>query len=140
MLEMQREATATATTAATGAPPLRIDWRTGKPMVERDDAFWQEQERRRLELNISVPQFCAANGLALSTFRHRVYGKNRTAARATAPVQAAKAAASFIAVTTPREPCTGTDVTVELALVGMTLRLCGNAAERVVDRVLERLA
>lgn len=23
---------------------VRIDWRTGKPMVSHDDAFWQEHE------------------------------------------------------------------------------------------------
>lgn len=119
--------------------PLRTDWRTGKSMVQRDEAFWREQERRRLELGMSVPQFCAAHGLALSTFRHRVYGRDRTGSKTAAARAPAtpKAAASFIAVTAPRDEA---DAYLEVALDGMILRLRGGAADRVVARVLERLA
>ena len=44
----------------------RVDWRTGKAMVERDDAFWHEHERQRVELGMSVPEYCRAHELALS--------------------------------------------------------------------------
>lgn len=119
--------------------PVRTDWRTGKPMVERDDAFWREQERRRVELGMSVRQFCAAHNLALSTFRHRVSGRKRGGSKV-APSLATPTPASFIAVTAPRKEADATDAVVEIALDGMTLRLCGDAADRVVGRVLERLA
>ena len=50
----------------------RIDWRTGKRMVARDEAFWQGLEIRRCEQGLSIPQYCRANGLALSAFPYRV--------------------------------------------------------------------
>ena len=56
------------------APAQRIDWRTGKPMPQHDDAFWQDHDRRRREAGLSVPQYCTEHGLALSTYRHRVHG------------------------------------------------------------------
>jgi len=62
-------------------PGLGVDWRTGKPMRQLDDAFWREHERRRVGMGMTVPHYCAANGLALSTYRHRVSGKKRTSAR-----------------------------------------------------------
>ncbi|WP_334166176.1 IS66 family insertion sequence element accessory protein TnpA [Tepidimonas sp.] len=108
---------------------VRIDWRTGKPMVSHDDAFWQEHEQRRIEQGMSVSQYCAATGLALTTYRLRVGGKKRAQQSATP---------SFVAITKPAAPAeTGT---VEVVLQGMTMRLGGAAAERVLSRVLERLA
>lgn len=66
---------------ATGPLRVRRDWRTGQPMVEHGAAFWREHEQRRVAQGLSVPQYCAANDLALSTFRHRVYGKKRGGAK-----------------------------------------------------------
>jgi hypothetical protein len=43
--------------------------------VQRDNAFWLEHERRRVDLGQSARQYCAANGLALSKYRLRVNGK-----------------------------------------------------------------
>lgn len=117
--------------------PVRTDWRTGKPMVERDDAFWREQERRRLELGMSIRQFCAAHDLALSTYRHRVSGRPRTGAKGASPASAKSQPPSFIAVAAPRD---ASDAVVEIALGDMTVRLHGVAADRVVARVLSRLA
>jgi hypothetical protein len=109
---------------------VRIDWRTGKPMVSHDDAFWQEHERRRREQGLSVSQYCAATGLALTTYRLRVGGKKR-------PAQTA--APSFVAI--PAHAGRAADAgMVEVVLQGMTMRLGGAAAERVLARVLERLA
>jgi hypothetical protein len=74
--------------------------RNGKPMLCRDAAFWQEHERRRLESGLSVPQYCKANGLALSTYRHRIKGQ-RSGQGSSAAVQqpgAAVAAARFVAI------------------------------------------
>lgn len=51
-------------------------------MVQHDDVFWHDHEQRRVEQGVSMPQYCAANGLALSTYRHRVNGKPRSSARA----------------------------------------------------------
>ena len=116
---------------------LRVDWRTGKPMLQHDDAFWREQERRRVELGMTVPQYCAANGLALSTYRHRVSGKKRTGAKTATSSSQSSPTPAFVAVTpAPTE----TAVAIEIALEGMTMRLCGTAAESVLARVMERLA
>ena len=132
-----------------GARPAkhRVDWRTGKTMVERGEAFWREHERLRLESGMSVPQYCQAHELALSTYRHRVSGRRRggNAAATTGTTATAKQRISFVALNAPAAPRPTTMVaqraeSLEISLDGMTLRLCGNAAERVVDRVLARLA
>jgi hypothetical protein len=94
---MERE---TMPAGRNGAPKRRVDWRTGKPMLCRDAAFWQEHERWRLESGMSVPQYCKTNGLALSTYRHRIKGQ-RSGQGSSAAVQqpgAAVAAARFVAI------------------------------------------
>jgi hypothetical protein len=108
----------------------RVDWRTGRPMLQRDEAFWREHEQRRLQQGLGVRQYCAANGLALSTFRHHVNGKKRAKVKPTAAKPAA-----FLPVA-PSRPAAAV---VEIALEGMTLRLSGEAAERVIERVMVRL-
>jgi hypothetical protein len=123
----------------------RVDWRTGKTVAVRDDAFWKEQERRRREQGLSVAQYCQANGLALSTYRHRTSGRRRGRAASAAPTATPAPAASmeaaparFIAV--PAETPAAAAPGVEIVLEGMTLRLAGAAADRIIERVLERLA
>src|SRR5689334_23091841 len=37
-------------------PHTRIDWRTGRPMVFRDAAFWKEHEARRVEQGLIVAE------------------------------------------------------------------------------------
>ena len=59
-----------ANTGRNGAPKQRVDWRSGKPMLCRDAAFWLEHGRLRLQSGLSMPRYCKANGLALSTYRH----------------------------------------------------------------------
>jgi hypothetical protein len=115
----------------------RVDWRTGQPMVQRDDAFWRDHEQRRLEQGLSVRQYCTANGLALSTYRHRANGKKRPSAKPAAAKSAPSRAAAFVPVSTPRPAVVAL---VEIALEGMTLRLSGEAAERIVCGVMARLA
>jgi hypothetical protein len=115
----------------------RIDWRTGKPMVQRGAAFWREQERRRLELGLSVPQYCAANGLALSTYRHQVSGKKRAGAKKSGESKPAPSSPTFVAVASA---LSDSPAAIEVALEGMMLRLCGAACERVLDRIMGRLA
>jgi hypothetical protein len=133
-----------------GPQPLRhrVDWRTGKAMVERGDAFWQEH----LATGMSVPQYCLAHELALSTYRHRVSGRRRgvnTAATATAAgttiAATARNAASFVALSAPvasKAAATAAqgNESLEISLGGMTLRLQGEAAVRVLERVMARLA
>jgi len=111
-------------------PAVRVDRRSGKPTVQRDDAFWCEHERRRVELGQSARQYCAANGLALSTYRLRVKGQKRASGNPSA-------APTFVAVTSSGEAAAAIEIVLE---GGTTMRLCGSAAERVLARVMERLA
>jgi hypothetical protein len=119
------------------AQRVRVDWRTGQPMVQHDDAFWRDHEQRRVEQGVSMPQYCAANGLALSTYRHRVNGKKRSSARPGAAKPTPSRSAAFVPVSTPRPEAAAL---VEIALEGMTLRLSGEAAERVLAGVMARFA
>ncbi|WP_213956700.1 hypothetical protein [Variovorax sp. dw_954] len=123
----------------------RVDWRTGKTMVERGDAFWRDHERQRVESGMSVPQYCEAHELALSTYRHRVSGRRRgsNVAVTTAPATA-KQPISFVALNTPAAPKAAAMVaqeaeSLEISLGGMTLHLKGKAADRVLERVMARL-
>lgn len=120
-----------------GARRVRVDWRTGQPMVQHDDAFWRDHEQRRVEQGVSMPQYCAANGLALSTYRHRVNVKKRSSARPGAAKPTPSRSAAFVPVSTPRPEAAAL---VEIALEGMTLRLSGEAAERVLAGVMARFA
>lgn len=124
---------------AEATEPLRVrrDWRTGQPMVEHGEAFWREHEQRRVAQGLSVPQYCAANDLALSTFRHRVYGTKRGSAKPKTATLGATQAPAFVAVSSP-QPTAGE--ALEVAFEGMTLRLRGEAAERVLAVVMTRLA
>ena len=116
---------------------VRVDWRTGQTMVQHDEAFWRDHEQRRLEQGVSVRQYCSANALALSTYRHRVSGKKRSSASAVTAKPTPSRPAAFVPVSTARAEVAAL---VEVALEGMTLRLSGEAAERVLASVLARLA
>lgn len=126
-----------------GAAGGRIDWRTGKRMMARDDAFWQQHEARRREQGLSIAQYCEANGLALSTFRHRV-GRLVRAETGAEPASRAKAksadaAGHFIALPHGAPPSSGS-TEIEVRLPGtMTVRLQGAAAQQVLDRILAQL-
>ncbi|MGQ3054189.1 MAG: IS66 family insertion sequence element accessory protein TnpA [Roseateles sp.] len=121
---------------STEAHSAKIDWRTGKPMVAYDDAFWQGHGRRRIEQGLSIRQYCSTHGLALSTFRHRVSGRKRSsAARSTSGATASSP--PFVEVTRSHlMPASA----IEVVLQGLTLRLTGEPAQQVLSRVLERLA
>lgn len=125
-----------ASLADTPPPSQRTDWRTGKPMLQHDRSFWLQHERRRVELGLSVPQYCKAHGLALSTFRHRVSGRRRDVA-APAPTSTGVPAPSFVEV---RRVSAEQPAWVEVIVDGMTLRLSGAAAERVLGCVMARLS
>ena len=120
-----------------GTPKQRVDWRTGKPMLCRDAAFWQEHERRRRESGMSVPQYCKANALALSTYRHHVNGQ-----RSSASVQqpsAAVAAAKFLAIGAAA-PSNEAASSAEVNLGGgVTVRFAGAAAQALLQHVMARL-
>lgn len=115
----------------------RVDWRTGRTMVQHDESFWRDHEQRRLEQGVSVSQYCAANALALSTYRHRLNGRKRSSASATAAKPIPSQPAAFVPVSHARPEVAAL---VEVALEGMTLRLSGEAAERVLAGVMVRLA
>lgn len=115
-----------------GSEGGRIDWRTGKRMVARDDACWGRHEALRREQGLSIPQYCAANGLALSTFRHRVgrlaHADGGGSAAGTRP-QPTGARGQFIAL--PHEAdqrSRGMEIEVQLP-GALTLRLQGTAAQ-----------
>ena len=123
------------------APKQRVDWRTGKPMLCRDAVFWQEHERRRLDSGLSMPQYCKANGLALSTYRHRINGQRSGQGSSTAVQQpgAAVAAARFVAigsVTPSSEAASSAEVSLG---GGMTVRFAGAAADALLQHVMARL-
>lgn len=120
----------------------RIDWRTGKLMMVRDDAFWLEHETRRREQGLSIPEYCSANGLALSTFRHRVgrlVREEAGVAPAAEPLRQRGAQGRFIALPHGAEP-SSRSAEIEVRLPGrMTLHLQGAAAQQVLDRILAQL-
>lgn len=126
-----------------GASGGRIDWRTGKRMESRDDTFWQGHEALRREQGLSIRQYCEANGLALSTFRHRV-GRLMCAEAGVEPASRAKsqsgdARGQFIALPHGAAP-SSRGAEIEVSLPGaMTLRLQGAAAQQVLDRILAQL-
>jgi hypothetical protein len=116
---------------------VRVDWRTGQTMVQHDESFWRDHEQRRLEQGVSVRQYCSANALALSTYRHRVSDKKRSSTKPSIARPTPSQQAAFVPVSTARPDVA---VLVEVALQGITLRLSGDAAERVLAGVLARLA
>jgi hypothetical protein len=118
----------------------RIDWRTGRPMVLQDAAFWKAHEVRRLEQGLSIRQYCQANGLALSTFRRRA-GERGSARTRVAPATAGQrpAVTSFVAVTSPSRAGEPSGVEIETA-TGVRVRLAGEAAERLVQQLLAHLS
>lgn len=125
----------------------RLDWRTGRPMVQHDEAFWFDHERRRVAQGQSIPQYCKVNGLALSTYRHRVFGKKRSSSPSVSRRSPRAAAGQaqrnpgFVAVAVAVTPSVETLPAMnEIALSGITLRLRDVAAERGLDQVLRRLA
>jgi hypothetical protein len=123
-----------------GAPKQRVDWRTGKPMLCRDAAFWQEHERRRQESGMSMPQYCKANGLALSTYRHRITGQ-RSGQGSSAAVQqpgAAMAAAKFMVIGAAQPSIEAASAEVSFG-GGVTVRFAGAAADALLQHVMARL-
>ena len=125
----------TETQPGTHSRRLRADHRTGKPVLLRDAAFWQEHERRRLEQGLSMPAYCKANGLAISTYRYRMNPGSRKSTARTAP---AKRSPQFVAVQAP--VAAAMEQAVEVLAGDMTLRLHGAAADKVLQCVLEKLA
>jgi len=97
--------------------------------VHRDDAFWRSHEQQRRRQGLSIPQYCQATGLALSTFRHRI---NRLAA-VEAGSAVGEAGGRFIALVQPASSGQVDAMQIEVVLPeSMTLR-------QVLDRVLARL-
>lgn len=104
--------------------------------VHRDDAFWRSHEQQRREQGLSIPQYCQATGLALSTYRHRI--KRLIAAQAGSVC--AEAGGRFIALERPTPGSPVAAVQIEVVLPdALTLRLQGTAAQQILDRVLARL-
>lgn len=127
---------------AAGDPPRgeAVDSNQGRDSAERDDAFWLAHDERRRNQGMSVRQYCHDNALALSTYRYRLAKHRRTNDATQFDIAPAKASASsFIAIGVPASQTVTSDVEIALA-AGITMRLTGASAERVLARVLERLA
>lgn len=107
--------------------------------ADRDDAFWLAHDERRRSQGMSVRQYCHDNALALSTFRYRMAKHRRANGATEVDVAPARAANAFIAIGGPAVTSDAGDIEITLA-AGLTLRLTGASAERVLARVLERLA
>jgi hypothetical protein len=104
----------------------------------RDDAFWFDHDERRRSLGISIRLYCQQNGLSLSTYRYRLTRKRR-GPEAEAGANSVGVKPAFIAIGQPSHPQGANEVEICLA-AGLTLRLGGASADRVLARVLERLA
>lgn len=87
---------------------------------------------------MSVRKYCHDNALPLSTYRYRMAQHRRHHGVADADATPA-AGATFIAIAAPAGQGHACDIEVALA-AGLTLRLRGVSAERVLAHVLERLA
>ena len=147
ILSAAAPATASGAGAGTGEgrpqlhPHARIDWRTGRPMLVRDAAFWQEHAARRIEQGLSIAAYCEANGLAKATFRrHASLGKTGSHKAAERSQPGGHQSSRFVAVHAPA-------VTTEAAMLveletseGLKLRVTGAAAERLVQHLLARLS
>lgn len=126
-------------TGRNGAPKQRVDWRTGKPMLCRDAAFWLEHERLRLQSGLSMPRYCKANGLALSTYRHRINGhRGQVSSAAAQQPGAAMAAAKFVAISAVAPSAEVASAEVNLG-GGVTVRFAGAAADALLQHVMARL-
>lgn len=127
--------------SAAGDPPLgdAVDPGHVHDGAERDEAFWVAHDQRRLDQGMSVRQYCHDNGLALSTYRYRLAKHRRSSGALPAQAAPAKASPSFIAIGSAAGAAIASDVEIALS-AGITLRLAGASAERVLARVLERLA
>lgn len=107
--------------------------------TDRDDAFWLSHDERRRNQGMSVRQYCHVNALPLSTYRYRLAKHRRATGDATADAAPPKTGTAFIAIGEPPRGPNASDIEITLA-AGLTLRLSGASAERVLERVLERLA
>jgi len=105
---------------------------------DRDDAFWLSHDERRLSQGMSVRQYSHDNALPLSTYRYRLAKHRRSTGDVGAETER-QSGTSFIAIGGTTGSSSASDVEVTLA-TGLTLRLTGASAERVLARVLERLA
>lgn len=137
--------------SAGGEPhwPSRVDWRSGKVAYLRDDAFWQAHERKRVEQGLSIAKYCQAQGLALSTYRHRLrherdaLGRGRRAgARSGAPAAAAQPPrdACFVPVAAAHPAARSTAASsaeVEVRTPeGLVIHLAGTAAQQLLQRLM----
>lgn len=116
----------------------RIDWRTGRPVQVRGAAFWKEHAARRIEQGLSVAAYCEANGLAKATFRRYASASKAGSQGIDVRTQASAQPSRFVPVGGPAAVTEAMAVVIEAG--GMKLRLCGAAADRLVQHVLARLA
>lgn len=121
----------------------RIDPRTGKMMTLHDASFWRAHDAERRRRGQSVVEYSAEHGLALSTFRRWA---SRLRAQANAPGGAGSAqkidGAAFLAVPIRRTPSpVRSDTCVEVFFdTGISVKLAGDAAARVLETVMARLS
>lgn len=111
-----------------------------------EDDFWREHERCRLQRGLSARAYAAAAGLSYYTFRHRV--RQLSPAASAVGVGTKKGVdrrGQFIAVgagaaSRADAGAAGRSTGIEVLAGGLTLRLHGEAGERVLAEVLVRLS
>jgi hypothetical protein len=123
-------------TPAMREPRSRIDHRTGKRMLIYDASFWEMHVAERRRLGQTVHTYCAAQGLALSTFRRwaqRLGGREGSSVQEPSE---AKVAFLKVPLGSPRREAAG-DSAIEVCLgTGVRVKLSGAAARQVLSAVL----
>lgn len=115
----------------------RVDPRTGKLLTLHDASFWREHDAERRRCGQSVVEYCAAQGLALSTFRRWASRFNQESGTPDA------SSPPFLAlpIRSNERACNAASViAVEVVLgEGVSVKLGGEAGARVIECVLARL-
>lgn len=121
----------------------RIDPCTGKMLMLHDASFWREHDAERRRRGQSVVEYSAAHGLALSTFRRWASRLRAQADVAGGAASGARAeGAAFLAVPIRRTASpVRSDTSVEIFFdTGISVKLAGDAAARVLETVMVRLS
>ena len=139
----ERDVSLTVQVEAEPAVRRRIDPRTGKMMTLHDASFWRAHDAERRRRGQSVVEYSAEHGLALSTFRRWASRLRAQADVAGGAASGAKAeGAAFLAVPIRRTPppLRGDALVEVLFDTGISVKLAGDAAARVLETVMSRLS
>lgn len=132
-----------AAVSAQGEPPSvrrRIDPRTGKMLMLHDASFWREHDAERRRRGQSVVEYSSEHGLALSTFRRWATRLKAHAQDGTGSAPADGAAFLAVPIRAATSPLRSEALVEVLFETGITVKLAGDAAARVLETVMVRLS